>query len=868
MRNTFRILRRDAFRLMSVPAAWVIIIGLSVIPSLYAWFNIVGFWDPYGNTKTIEVSVANEDSGATNDLMGKMNLGDQIIATLKKNDDLGWKFVDKDTALNDVKSGDSYASIVIPADFSKDVASITSGDFTRPELDYYVNEKLSAIAPKVTDVGASTIDNQVNSTFVETVAEVVSSTLKTKLGDLSDGLDASRTKVGTTLNTAQRKVSAAQKTLTDMADDIDASRTRITSAQNTLNDTKNLLKDASGTASTTSDLLKTIANGGSSFANSASSTLGNGTSLLSSTSSRVSSTVNGFSHKVLGVQGTLSGTLTAASSIATSNGHTVENLTKIVNESTLLDSSTKQNLLDTLAQLKTQNQQNATLIANLTATNNDLGTTATTLNGTATDLNSSIQKTATTTDSLRARLTGTTMPALTSAISSLGVTTGQLSGGLSSQTTLVNQASTALTQLDTVLRNTTKALTTAAGTLGDIDTDLGTVATDVTALGTSTLWKDLLGLQNIDAGKVSDFIASPTQVEEKAVFPVATYGSAMAPLFTNLSLWIGAFVLVVILKLEVDKEGIANLTGKQAYMGRWLLMACFSVIQAVIVTVGDLIIGVQTVNPVAFVLTGVLVSLAYLSIIYALSKSLAHVGKGICVLLVMLQIPGASGLYPIEMMPGFFRALYPLLPFTYGIDAMRETIGGFYNGYYAQCLAKLGIFVVLSFILGLTVRKYMANVNLLFATELDQTEIFVGEKAEAPARSYRLSQIIRALVDKEEFEQGVLQRARTFARRYPKMKRGALVTGFVVPIILAVVSSLSSDNKPLVLGLWVAWILLIIGFLITIEYVRESIASQVSLGTMPEGDIREILKSRFPRHAQKALGGHASEHAVPAGDKE
>lgn len=838
---------------MSVPAAWVIIIGLSVVPSLYAWFNIVGFWNPYGNTQTIEVSVANEDTGARNDLMGTLALGDQIIATLKSNDQMGWKFTTKDAALHDVKAGDSYAAIVIPADFSTNVASIVSGDFTQPELDYYVNEKLSAIAPKVTDVGATTIDTQVNSTFVQTVSKVVASTLKTKLADMGGKLETAHGSIGASLQTARTKVSTAEDSLKDMAADIDASRAKVASASTTLTKTTALLKDAGAAATTGSDLLEKIAHGGSTFATSASATLGQATSLLSSTSSSVSSTVNGFSGKVLGVQGNLGGALTTASSIAESNGETVKNLTTLVNNSNLLDATTKQNLLDALSKLTEQNQANAALISDLTATNDDLGDTATTLNSTVTDLNSALQKTTSTTDSLRAQLTQKNMPTLTSGLSSLATTTGQLGSGLTSQTALVHQASTALTQLDTVLKNTATALTTAAGSLGDVSTDLGTVATDVSALGTSALWTNLLGLSGIDADKISDFMASPTELEQKTVFPVSTYGSAMAPLFTNLSLWIGAFAMVVILKLEVDKEGIANLTSKQAYMGRWLLFAGFSVVQALIVTIGDLILGVQTVNPAAFILTGVLVSLAYLSIIFALSKSLAHVGKGICVLLVMLQIPGASGLYPIEMMPDFFRALYPLMPFTYGIDAMRETIGGFYDGHYAVALGKLSIFVALSFILGLTAHRYLANVNLLFADELDQTEIFVGEKAEAPARSYRLSQIIRALVDKDEYEQGILARARSFARSYPHMKQCALIVGFVVPVILAVISSLSSGNKALVLGLWVVWILLILGFLITIEYVRESLASQVSLGSMPESDIRQILKSKYA-HSRRARG--------------
>ena len=160
------------------------------------------------------------------------------------------------------------------------------------------------------------------------------------------------------------------------------------------------------------------------------------------------------------------------------------------------------------------------------------------------------------------------------------------------------------------------------------------------------------------------------------MFPVSSYGSAMAALFTNLSLWIGAFVMMVIFKVEVDTEGVAPIRVGEAYVGRFLLFASLGVLQAIVVCVGDLIIGVQTASAVAFVGTGILISLAYVSIIYALCVAFGHVGRGLCVLLVIMQIPGASGLYPIELMPQFFRNIYPFLPFTYGIDAMRETIAG------------------------------------------------------------------------------------------------------------------------------------------------------------------------------------------------
>ena len=105
MRNVLQILRRDLKRLVTVPAAWVIMIGIIIIPPLYAWFNIYGFWNPYGNTQGIKVAVANVDKGTDNALLGKMNLGDQIEDTLKDNDQLGWEFMGKAEAMEAIQSG-------------------------------------------------------------------------------------------------------------------------------------------------------------------------------------------------------------------------------------------------------------------------------------------------------------------------------------------------------------------------------------------------------------------------------------------------------------------------------------------------------------------------------------------------------------------------------------------------------------------------------------------------------------------------------------------------------------------------------------------------------------------------------------------
>ncbi|OQD29452.1 YhgE/Pip domain-containing protein [Bacillus toyonensis] len=167
MKQIWRIYKTDLRNVAKYWAAIVIVLGLMILPSLYAWFNIKASWDPYGNTKEVPIAVSNQDAGSN--LRGKdINIGDEIVDSLKKNKNLGWKFVDEKQAIYGVERGDYYASITIPKDFSEKIATVLDENPQKPELDYYVNEKVNAIAPKITAKGASGITEEISKNFVKT----------------------------------------------------------------------------------------------------------------------------------------------------------------------------------------------------------------------------------------------------------------------------------------------------------------------------------------------------------------------------------------------------------------------------------------------------------------------------------------------------------------------------------------------------------------------------------------------------------------------------------------------------------------------------------------------------------------------------
>ncbi|WNS42919.1 YhgE/Pip domain-containing protein [Paenibacillus sp. MMS20-IR301] len=177
MGNIWRIYLNDWRNLFKVPVAVLLVAALVVLPSVYDWVNVAAVWDPYSNTSGIRIAVSSLDQGA--EVKGKsFNIGEEVLASLQSNHSLGWTFVAPEAAVAGVRRGDYYASILIPADFSQRMAGILEGRLIKPEVQYTVNEKINAIAPKITNKGASSITAQISEKFTETLSSTVLSALQ------------------------------------------------------------------------------------------------------------------------------------------------------------------------------------------------------------------------------------------------------------------------------------------------------------------------------------------------------------------------------------------------------------------------------------------------------------------------------------------------------------------------------------------------------------------------------------------------------------------------------------------------------------------------------------------------------------------
>lgn len=222
MKTAWHIFKRDISKLKTNVIAIIVLLGICILPSLYAWFNIAAVWDPYGNTGSIPVAVVNDDKGSSLEGLN-IDIGEEIISNLKGNDQMGWDFVKKDDAIDGIKKGKYYAVVYIPEEFSQDMISIATGTVVRPEIKYYVNEKMNGIAPKITDKGIEAIQNQVNSSFIGTVT-----------GYLTDMLKVGESKVHLTkddiIKDINKSFDTAISDLSDLSDSISSFQSTIDSA--------------------------------------------------------------------------------------------------------------------------------------------------------------------------------------------------------------------------------------------------------------------------------------------------------------------------------------------------------------------------------------------------------------------------------------------------------------------------------------------------------------------------------------------------------------------------------------------------------------------------------------------------------------
>lgn len=847
---------RDLKRLVVNPVACIILAGVCILPALYAWYTIETMWDPYANTGSIKVAVVNEDKGADSNYTGKINIGQEVVDELHSDHELDWQFVSKDEAMDGVYSSEYYAALIFPENSSEDFISVFSGNFTQPKIEYYVNEKLSGSGTKVTDSAASKIETTIDESFVSQVSNKVVEIAQRTGGAVHDKSEQSTSLLSHSVEEARNAISQNRTMVNDLTPTIDSSIHSVDSSNDLLKKLVASLPALDARLDSASTSLENIRK----TLNDYSATLSAKVTESAFALTQAAVDINLASAQIAGdiqtAKANVDTALAEARELVSYNNQLLESLRNSPVAST-------DQVQKAISDIEAQNASLSSTITSLEQLANQLDNNAQAVKN-ATDTVANVAKTSA--DNLQKSAKDfqiTILPEIDTSLDSLASAIGTLRGATESLRTLFDQESTLLTQLASMLEQSKSICAEVGLSLEALENNLESTYTDLRSLQNSASFKELTTLLGMNPDDVSSFMSSPVKLDTVALYPVNPYGSGIAPFFSNLALWVCGFILMAIVRLRVDPVGLPRFSATQAYFGRWLFYVSIGIIQSLIICIGDLVLGIQCENPAAFIGAGVLAGFVYVNLLYALAYSMRHIGKALAVVLLVLQIPGSSGMFPVEMMPEFYQVLNPLLPFTYSIDAMREAIGGMYGAHYLIDMLILGgCFIPVGLFIGLMGVHFGYNVNTLFDAKLSQTELFASESVPKGAQWFRLRPVLLALMQTKQYREKIIARAMRFDTKYPLLMKIGWIALFAMPILMLVTLILfeGSPNEKLILLSWfILGTLIVAGYQIIILFLHADIQYQFKLAqsepASDAGKIAQLETHEMPEPLLRSGGG-------------
>lgn len=768
MKNIFRIFRADVKGLLKNFLALVIAVGLCALPALYAWFNIYANWDPYANTGNIRIAVASLDKGWTNKDGDKLNMGQNVIDNLKESDSIGWVFLDTEKeALDGVYSGDYYAAVVIDEDFTYSMYNAIADNFTNPKITYYENQKKNAVASKITDTAVSTLQTSINEQFIKAVTETVFQTTNGISDELSD-TDA--------VNTFIQKIDAVNENLKGYSSMIDSFMAGNVSIGDATNDANNTLSQGQ---SLIGDGIGKLEEGQKGL-DSTQASFQNFSTNITNSMNQIQNSINTISNQISQAQleqnaETLTNDLKDIMDNAKALSDEIQSMQKQLQNTQ--KEQTEENVQDVLKQLEELKnkadglQQSGSLdmdsikesieqqkkdledkVNNLNDQNQD--TVNKELDGIKDKVDEIGQKAQDAVDKDTAKTVSDGIKkgvqTVQSSLSTYADTVKQMNELYNNR--VVPQVNTMISNLSDTLQNVESLLTNLSSTMDGmkdifqgVDTTLGTLNTSMSQLQgvinkTSDKLTDVLDrlkgaseseqmdiimqLLAGDPDTYSEFFSQPVEVEDHYIYEIANYGSGVAPFYSTLAIWVGMTILVSLVKVHADKEGLVQVKPHELFFGRYLLFFLLSQIQTLVIVLGDLyLLKIQCLYPLEFWIASAVASFAFSMLIYALTIAFGDIGKALAVVVMVIQIAGSGGTYPIEALPSFFKAVYIFFPFPYAINAMRECIGGMYQNTYSLCLLELLVFAVAGLLVGLVIRIPFIRINHYIEKRMEDTKM-------------------------------------------------------------------------------------------------------------------------------------------------
>lgn len=693
MKMILKIFRSDMKALFGNFFVLAIALGLCALPALYAWFNIYSNRDPYGSTGNLRIAAASRDKGFTDAAGKKSNAGEEVIKSLKDNKSIRWVCTSPESARKRVDSGDCYAAIILPEDFSANMYDGFRRGLKRPKIQYLVNEKKNAVATKITDTAVSNLENSLDEMYISILVsnvfareaqmadkireEQAVTRLQERIAQTIDtvsGYDATLAslrqangKMGGTLEDASKDLESL-KQRTEEVEDLDSNLLAQISRRNrTINhalSSASLNIEKANTAISVPQRKKLYQKAASQL-------------------EKAKKELSRFSHFLK------PNTLTNAIS------ERYHNLTNQA-EAQITNISTLKKRLDELSESK--KDEISTAVEN--AISNQV-------------------------NSILETCQNIVIPASEELGELMDTLARDTKNALSNIAEDADLLQTIITGADTTLQSADSGLASLSQTLRQITQKLDEIHTSLGTLSDSELLQKISDFVQRDPKGYGAFFAAPVKIKTQRVYPVENYGSGVTPFYTTLAIWVGGIFLVSLLKVKPNADQFPGAKPHELFLGRYILFFLLGQLQALVIVVGNLaLLHTQCQLPRHFWLAAALASLTFSLLIYTLTLSFGDIGKAIIVVIVVIQIAGSSGTFPIEILPAFYRKMHIFFPFPYAINAMREAICGMNGNDYLVNLLELLLFAAAALLIGLVVRLPFRRLSHFVETRMEDTELF------------------------------------------------------------------------------------------------------------------------------------------------
>ncbi|MFS2279278.1 YhgE/Pip domain-containing protein [Microbacterium sp. OR21] len=726
MSHVIAVMRHDIRRATSSVMVVIVLFGLVVIPSLFTWFNVIASWNPFDNTRNLTVAVANTDDGYQSDLVPiRLNVGEQVVSALRANDDLNWVITTEEDAVDGTRSGEYYAAIVLPPTFSADMMTFYTSGADRTRIDYYLNEKKNALAPKVTDQGASEVSTSINEVFTETLGEAGMNIL-TSLSDYLEDADtqAALSKLQARADSVAAQLRAGASTADMFGSLIASSRPLVDSASGLITGSGDALRDAGGALG-----------GGKDAAASLKKVLSSSASALGDALAQTSAGYQGVSDSIDEVYAAMDSQSASAAGTIGSLADRVQ--VQIDQQQELRDGLVNdvrpqlpESLLDafdaSVSRIDAAIARQQALQDRLDEAASQVTDSSESSQATRDEIKKLTAQAKAAVDDARRSYTDGLQPkldALASTLSSIGGGIDSISGDLTSAANSLTGSSSTGSGLADAQKLTTgisDSLTDTADRFAQLSAAL------TTAIDTGDL-SELTDVIGADPRALAMHLAEPVELTRVPVYSVVSFGAAMTPLYTVLALWVGALLTSVAIRVDPPRDGstgLPDLSPTETYLGRFGIFALVAFLQSTLVCLGSVFFTqVQPQHPFLLILAGWVAGLVFTLIIYTLVVTFGNAGKALAVLLLVIQISSSGGAYPLQVLPQWFQNISPFLPATHAVNAMRSAIAGVYQNDYWVSLGWLASFAIPALLLGLVLRRPFIHSNQKMLAALKSTKL-------------------------------------------------------------------------------------------------------------------------------------------------